>query len=283
MQPLKIQWFPGHMTKAKRMMESQLKLVDIVIEMLDARIPRSSSNPLLIPLVGGKPKIVVLNKIDLADQALADEYAERLRSHGLPTVLLDSTDQNNYKKLLSVIKEVAKPLLQKWLNKGVKNKSIRVMIVGIPNVGKSSLINRMIGKAKVKTGDKPGVTRGQQWLSIGQNIELLDTPGILWPKFEDPDIAFGLAVTGAIKDDIFDNEIAVQLLLHKLQQHYPKELTARYNIDISTLTADELINEIAKKRGCLKTGGVIDRDKAIGLILREYRDGKIGRFVLDDL
>lgn len=280
----KIQWFPGHMTKARRMMEAQIKLVDIVIEMLDARIPCSSSNPVLIEIVGNKPKIVVLNKVDLADANELQKLVEKFKARDIPVVCLNSVNGGDYKKLITMIKQVAKPMLDKWLKRGVKNKSIRVMIAGIPNVGKSSLINRLVGKAKTKTGDKPGVTRGQQWLSISENIELLDTPGILWPKFEDPQIGFALAVTGAVKDNVFDVEYAVYLLLARLSQKYPQALQARYEISAEQLTDIELmVEQIAKKRGCVRAGGVVDKEKVIQLVLREYRDGKIGKIVLDDI
>lgn len=280
----KIQWFPGHMTKARRMMEAQIKLVDIVIEMLDARIPCSSSNPVLIEIVGNKPKIVVLNKVDLADANELQKLVEKFKARDIPVVCLNSVNGGDYKKLITMIKQVAKPMLDKWLKRGVKNKSIRVMIAGIPNVGKSSLINRLVGKAKTKTGDKPGVTRGQQWLSISENIELLDTPGILWPKFEDPQIGFALAVTGAVKDNVFDVEYAVHLLLARLSQKYPQALQARYEISAEQLTDIELmVEQIAKKRGCVRAGGVVDKEKVIQLVLREYRDGKIGKIVLDEI
>lgn len=280
----KIQWFPGHMTKAKRMMEKQIKLVDIVIEMLDARIPYSSSNPILMDIIGNKPKIIVFNKVDLADIGRLDAYAQKLKNKGIPLVYLNSVIGGDYKKLLTTIRTVAQPMLEKWQKKGVKNKAVRVMIVGIPNVGKSSLINRLLGKSKVKTGDKPGVTRGEQWINIGNNIELLDTPGILWPKFEEPEIGFSLAVTGAIKDEVFDNQQAVEILLSRLLENYPEALKECYDIEIdSELSIAEILLVIAQKRGCLRSGGVPDISKVINIVLREYRDGKIGRFVIDNV
>ncbi|MEG0832297.1 MAG: ribosome biogenesis GTPase YlqF, partial [Acidaminococcaceae bacterium] len=208
----KIQWFPGHMTKAKRMMETQLKLVDVVVEMLDARIPRSSSNPMLIEMLGTKPKIIALNKMDMADPAKSDQWLARFKENGLPVVKIDCVTGKGIKQMLAVIQEVAKPMQEKWAKKGVRNRSIRVMIVGVPNVGKSTLINRLVGKVKVVAADRPGVTRGQQWITIAKGLELLDTPGVLWPKFEDPEVGFALAVTGAIREDVFDRELAVELL-----------------------------------------------------------------------
>ncbi len=282
---LKIQWFPGHMTKAKRMMEANIKMVDVVIEMLDARIPRSSSNPMLMNICGNKPKIVVFNKADLVSASELKEYMGVLKEKGLTCVALNSASGTDYKKLLGAIKQVAAPLLAKWAAKGVRNKSIRVMIAGIPNVGKSSLINRMVGKAKAKTGDTPGVTRAEQWLKIADNIELLDTPGVLWPKFDDKNVAWGLAMTGAIKDDIFDIEQVVCLFLERMLIAKPELLQDRFALESEHLVEDTemLIENIARKRGCLRTGGVADVPKVVKLVLREYRDGKVGKFILDSI
>ncbi|WP_443686791.1 ribosome biogenesis GTPase YlqF, partial [Phascolarctobacterium faecium] len=182
----KIQWFPGHMTKAKRMMEQQLKLVDVVVEMLDARIPRSSSNPMLIQMLGDKPKVVALNKIDMADPEKTEKWLQTFKNSGLPVCKVDCSTGKGVKQMVAAIQQVARPVTDKWLRKGVRNRSIRVMIVGVPNVGKSTLINRLVGKNKVVAADRPGVTRGQQWVTIAKGLELLDTPGVLWPKFEDP-------------------------------------------------------------------------------------------------
>ncbi|MBR4958522.1 MAG: ribosome biogenesis GTPase YlqF, partial [Phascolarctobacterium sp.] len=211
----KIQWFPGHMTKAKRMMESQIKLVDVVVEMLDARIPRSSTNPMLIDVLGNKPKVIALNKTDMADNAKTELWMQKLKNSGLPVCKVDCATGKGVKQLISMIQVAAKPVLDKWLKKGVRNRSVRVMIVGIPNVGKSTLINRLVGKNKVVAADKPGVTRGQQWVTIAKGLELLDTPGVLWPKFEDPEVGFCLAATGAIKEDVFDREDATELLVER--------------------------------------------------------------------
>ena len=202
----KIQWFPGHMTKAKRMMEQQLKLVDVVVEMLDARIPRSSSNPMLIQMLGDKPKVVALNKSDMADPEKTEKWLQTFKNSGLPVCKVDCSTGKGVKQMVAAIQQVAKPVTDKWLRKGVRNRSIRVMIVGVPNVGKSTLINRLVGKNKVVAADRPGVTRGQQWVTIAKGLELLDTPGVLWPKFEDPEVGFCLAVTGAIKEDVYDRD-----------------------------------------------------------------------------
>ncbi len=279
----KIQWFPGHMTKAKRMMESQVKLVDVVVEMLDARIPRSSTNPMLINVLGNKPKVIALNKTDMADNAKTDLWMQKLKNSGLPVCKVDCATGKGVKQLISMIQVAAKPVLDKWLKKGVRNRSVRVMIVGIPNVGKSTLINRLVGKNKVVAADKPGVTRGQQWITIAKGLELLDTPGVLWPKFEDPEVGFCLAVTGAIKEDVFDREQATELLVERLMQRYPEELKSKYAIEFEN--SDDVravVTKIATSRGCIKAGGVLDLDRVIQTVLRDFRSGRLGRFTLDE-
>lgn len=279
----KIQWFPGHMTKAKRMMESQIKLVDVVVEMLDARIPRSSTNPMLINVLGNKPKVIALNKTDMADNAKTELWMQKLKNSGLPVCKIDCATGKGVKQLISMIQVAAKPVLDKWLKKGVRNRSVRVMIVGIPNVGKSTLINRFVGKNKVVAADKPGVTRGQQWITIAKGLELLDTPGVLWPKFEDPEVGFCLAATGAIKEDVFDREQATELLIERLMQRYPEELKSKYAVEFEN--SDDVravISKIATSRGCIKAGGVLDLDRVIQTVLRDFRSGRLGRFTLDE-
>lgn len=279
----KIQWFPGHMTKAKRMMEAQVKLVDVVVEMLDARIPRSSTNPMLLGLLGGKPKIVALNKTDMADPLQTELWIEKLRSSGLMVCKVDCSTGKGVKQLIAAVQQAARPVIDKWLQKGVRSRSVRVMIVGIPNVGKSTLINRLVGKNKVAASDKPGVTRGQQWVSIAKGLELLDTPGVLWPKFEDPEAGFCLAVTGAIKEEVFDREQAAELLLERLLERYPELLTAKYAIKIENSdVVKDVVAKIANSRGCIKTGGVLDTDKVFQLVLRDFRSGRLGRCTLDE-
>ena len=279
----KIQWFPGHMTKAKRMMESQIKLVDVVVEMLDARIPRSSTNPMLINVLGNKPKVIALNKTDMADNAKTELWMQKLKNSGLPVCKIDCATGKGVKQLISMIQVAAKPVLDKWLKKGVRNRSVRVMIVGIPNVGKSTLINRLVGKNKVVAADKPGVTRGQQWITIAKGLELLDTPGVLWPKFEDPEVGFCLAATGAIKEDVFCREQATELLIERLMQRYPEELKSKYAVEFEN--SDDVravISKIATSRGCIKAGGVLDLDRVIQTVLRDFRSGRLGRFTLDE-
>ena len=279
----KIQWFPGHMTKAKRMMEAQIKLVDVVVEMLDARIPRSSTNPMLQNVLGAKPKVIALNKIDMADTAKTELWLEKLKHSGLPVCKIDCATGKGVKQLISAIQLAAKPVIEKWLKKGVRNRPVRVMIVGIPNVGKSTLINRLVGKNKVMAADKPGVTRGQQWVTIAKGLELLDTPGVLWPKFEDPSVGFALAATGAIKEDVFDRQDAVQLLLDFLLQKYPEALASKYAVTVEEQeTAPSVMAKIATARGCLKAGGMLDLDKVDQLVLRDFRSGRLGRFTVDE-
>ena len=279
----KIQWFPGHMTKAKRMMESQIKLVDVVVEMLDARIPRSSTNPMLQNVLGNKPKVIALNKIDMADNAKTELWLEKLKNSGLPVCKIDCATGKGVKQLISAIQLAAKPVIDKWLKKGVRNRPVRVMIVGIPNVGKSTLINRLVGKNKVMAADKPGVTRGQQWVTIAKGLELLDTPGVLWPKFEDPSVGFALAATGAIKEDVFDRRDAVELLLDFMLKKYPAELAGKYAVELAEgETVQTVMTKIANARGCLKAGGLLDLDKVDQLVLRDFRSGRLGRFTVDE-
>lgn len=282
LEDFKIQWFPGHMTKAKRMMESQIKLVDVVVEMLDARIPRSSTNPMLQDILGNKPKVIALNKLDMADKAQTDLWVEKIKNSGLPVCKLDCATGKGVKQLISAIQLAAKPVIDKWLKKGVRNRPVRVMIVGIPNVGKSTLINRLVGKNKVMAADRPGVTRGQQWVTIAKGLELLDTPGVLWPKFEDPSVGFALAATGAIKEDVFDRESAVELLIDFLLKNYSQELATKYAVSLEEGDdVNAVMAKIATSRGCLKAGGLLDIDKVVQLVLRDFRAGRIGRFTID--
>ncbi|MBP2635476.1 MAG: rbgA [Firmicutes bacterium] len=278
-----IHWFPGHMTKAQRMIREQLKLIDVVIELLDARIPLSSANPVIAELVEGKPKVVALNKSDLAETAQTAEWIRHFRSQGFTTVALDSSTGKGTKELVNKVEQEAAEKLAKLTAKGIKGRAVRAMILGIPNVGKSSLINRLIGTATAKTGDKPGVTRGQQWLKVGKNLELLDTPGVLWPRMDDQEVAFKLAVTGAIKDDIYDMEKVILDLLRILNTDYRERLCERYKVTPEQLPDDveELLALIGAKRGCLRSGGVVDYEKARRIILTDFRSGKLGQFTLD--
>ncbi|MBQ0067876.1 MAG: ribosome biogenesis GTPase YlqF [Phascolarctobacterium sp.] len=281
---LKIQWFPGHMTKARRMMEEQIKLVDVVVEMLDARIPQSSTNPLLLQVIGSKPRVLVLNKTDMADADATEAWFNKFKSKNLPVIKIDCATGKGTKQLLALIQQAAKPVIDKWLKKGVKNRSIRVMIVGIPNVGKSTLINRLVGKNKTAAQDRPGVTRGQQWVTIAKGLELLDTPGVLYPKIENPQTGFFLAVTGAVREEVYDRETATILLTEWLLNKHPDALQNCYNIEITaTDTAETVLGKIAVARGYLKTGGMADMNKVYPLILKDFRSAKIGKFTLDEI
>lgn len=283
LQDFKIQWFPGHMTKAKRMMESQIKLVDVVVEMLDARIPRSSTNPMLQDILGNKPKVIALNKIDMSDNIKTELWLEKFKHSGLPVCKVDCATGKGVKQLVAAVQAAAKPVIDKWLKKGVRNRPVRVMIVGIPNVGKSTLINRLVGKNKVMAADRPGVTRGQQWVTIAKGLELLDTPGVLWPKFEDPQVGFALAVTGAIKEDVFDREQATELLISFLLAKYPQDLQKKYVVSLNESDdVNAVMSKIAIARGCLKSGGQLDLDKVYQLVLRDFRAGRLGRFTIDE-
>ncbi|SMC67046.1 ribosome biogenesis GTPase YlqF [Sporomusa malonica] len=278
-----IHWFPGHMAKAQRMISAQLKLIDVVIELLDARIPISSANPIISELVGAKPKVVALNKSDLAEPARTAEWIQHFRGMGFTTVTLDAASGKGSKELVNKVEQEASEKIAKLAAKGIKGRPVRAMILGIPNVGKSSLINRLLGTATAKTGDRPGVTRGQQWLKVGKNLELLDTPGVLWPKMDDQEVAFKLAVTGAIKDDIYDMEKVILKLLGILRENYSDRLRERYKLTQDQLPEDivELLELIGSKRGCLRSGGAVDYEKARRIILTDFRSNKLGQFTLD--
>ncbi len=278
-----IHWFPGHMAKAQRMIREQLSLIDVVIELLDARIPISSANPIIAELVGTKPRVVALNKADLAETGRTAEWLRHFRSLGFTTVTLDAASGKGAKELVNKVEQEASDKIARLTAKGIKGRAVRAMILGIPNVGKSSLINRLLGTATAKTGDRPGVTRGQQWLKVGKNLELLDTPGVLWPKMDDQEVAFKLAVTGAIKDDIYDMEKVILRLLEILRADYSDRLRDRYKLTQEQLPEDttELLALIGAKRGCLRSGGVVDEEKARRIILTDFRSGKLGQFTLD--
>ncbi|MBU2701229.1 ribosome biogenesis GTPase A [Sporomusaceae bacterium BoRhaA] len=277
-----IHWFPGHMTKAKRMIESQLRLVDVVIELLDARIPLSSSNPLIPTITKDKPRVIALNKSDMADRSFTDDWIHYYKDKGIHVVAIDSMTGKGTKQLVSQVEISVADKIARLKAKGIQNRSVRAMILGIPNVGKSSLINRLLGSATVKTGDKAGVTRGQQWIKIGKNLELLDTPGVLWPKQNDQEVAFKLAVTGAMNDEVFDMEEVALKLLETLSFDYPVNLIERYKLsEPLPSVSQELLELIGRKRGCIRSGGVIDTEKVIRMIITEFRTGKLGSISLD--
>lgn len=277
-----VHWFPGHMAKATRMIKDYVKKVDVVIELLDARIPRSSANPVITEVVGQKPHIIVLNKVDLADAKATKAWTEFFTAQGITVLAIDSKTGKGKKQLVKVVERLSKPIIDKWTAKGIRSRSVRTIILGIPNVGKSTLINSLAGAAATRTADKPGHTRGQQWVKIGKNLELLDTPGVLWPKLEDQRAAARLAMTGAISDDVYDLEAVMKQLLTQLTEQARDVLMARYKLKEEHLVStDTLLDAIGRKRGCLVSGGVVDLDKARRIILNDYRSAKLGLLTLD--
>ena len=277
-----INWFPGHMKKARELVEQNLKLVDVVIELLDARIPMASANPMLREIIQGKPCIVALNKSDLADARATKAWISCFRNQGMKAVAVDSIKGNGLKLLVHLAEEAARPQTEKLVKKGANARRARAMILGIPNVGKSSLINRLAGAARAKAEDRPGVTRAKQWIRIGADLDLLDMPGILWPKIEDPKVALKLAFTGAIKDDILDMEQIADLLLFVLQRDYADRLAERFKLTKGVPeNLAELKEEIGRRRGCLVKGGAVDLEKVQRIVLTEFRAGKFGLVTLD--
>lgn len=274
-----LQWFPGHMKKAQRLIQENLKLVDIVIELLDARIPLSSQNPMLREIIQDKPRLIVLNKADLA--ANVDAWLKKFREENLKAVAVDAVKGTGIKNLIALAKSLAADKTHKLVKHGAKPRAARVMIVGIPNVGKSSLINRLAGMNHTKIENRPGVTRAKQWIKIADGLDLLDTPGILYPKFDDAEVALKLSWTYAVSDEIHDLEPTVCKLLETLAEKFPAGLIERYKISIGG-NGHELLNQIGLKRGCIRKGGVLDVDKVLHLVLSEFRDGKLGKVNLDD-
>ncbi|MDF0725206.1 ribosome biogenesis GTPase YlqF [Cytobacillus sp. S13-E01] len=271
-----IQWFPGHMAKARRQVTEKLKFIDIVFELVDARIPAASRNPMIDEIITNKPRLVLLNKADMADPRMTKEWISFYKKQGIHALAIDSQTGSGLKQIITSSKEILKEKFDKMAAKGIKPRAIRALIVGIPNVGKSTLINRLAKKNIAKTGDRPGVTKAQQWIKVGKELELLDTPGILWPKFEDQQVGQKLAVTGAIKDTIINlQDIAVYALTF-LKEKYPNRLKERYNLDEYPEDIVSLFDEIGKRRGCMVSGGYIDYDKTAELILRELRSEKLG-------
>ncbi|RED65999.1 ribosome biogenesis GTPase YlqF [Cohnella lupini] len=282
-----IQWFPGHMTRAKRQIEEKLKLIDVVFELLDARIPQSSRNPMVDEITSSKPRLVLLNKADLADPKQTAEWSDYFRSKGLATHTIDANAGTGVKDLANKAKELLQEKIQRQIDKGMKPRPVRALIVGIPNVGKSTLINRLAGRNIAITGDRPGVTKGQQWIRFGGELELLDTPGILWPKFDDPIAGFRLAATGAIKEDVIHIDEVACFVLKVLVENYGPALKERYGLEglpselPDMQAAIEVLESIGKRRGCIVSGGHVDYDKTATLLLRDLRSGKLGRMTLE--
>lgn len=273
------QWYPGHMTKAKRMMEENIKLIDLIVEVVDARIPMSSRNPDIDDLGKNKARLLLLNKSDLADQKKTEEWSSFFQKKGFYVLKLNSKTGAGVKEVLPVVMEACREKIERDRRRGIKNRPIRAMVVGIPNVGKSTFINAFAGKACTKTGNKPGVTKGKQWIRINKNIELLDTPGILWPKFEDQQVGARLAMVGSIKDEILNLEELSLQLLECLSKDYPGLLEERYGIEESDPLP--MLEQIAENRKCIQKGGQLDYSKAANIILEEFRNGKIGKITLE--
>lgn len=279
---MNINWYPGHMKKTKELLQENLKMVDIVIELLDARIPVSSKNPVIDKIIGSKPRIVLMNKSDLASSDVNDSWKNYFDKSNIPVLFINATYNTGTDKILDEINKILKEKLDKRKARGIKNTTVRAMIVGIPNVGKSTLINSLAGRKGAKTGNRPGVTKCKQWIKLKGNIELLDTPGILWPKFEDKQVALKLAFTGAIKDEILDTETLALKLVENIIKIDANLLEKRYDIEVrEENTALEVMENIASKRGCVIRGGETDYSRVSGIILDEFRKGTIGRVTLD--
>ncbi len=279
---MNIQWFPGHMAKTRRLLAENLKLVDVVVELLDARIPASSKNPEIDSIIQNKPRLLVLNKADTADAGRTEEWARWYKSQGIQAIFVDSIKGTGLNKLKVQLKAMMKDRFARDREKGRLFRPIRTMIVGIPNVGKSTFINKIAGKAVAVTGDRPGVTKGKQWIRLNPEIDLLDTPGILWPKFDDQNIALNLAFTGAIKDDIMDVTEVAAALAQKLSVEYPEIFAGRYKLQsIEGLTGYELLQTAGKNRGCILPGGEVDLRRIAIILLDEFRGGKIGKITLE--
>ena len=279
-----IQWFPGHMTKTKRQIQASLKLVDAVAEILDARIPLSSKNPDLQKLIQNKPKVVLLNKCDMANQTATSRWIDYYASRGITAIAVDCKSGKGLNKFAPAVNNVLSERRERLKAKGMVNPMLRIMIVGIPNVGKSSFINRVAKQNRAKVEDRPGVTRGNQWYSIAKNIEMLDTPGVLWPKFDDKIVGERLAFTGAVKDQLLDTELLAVRLLDFLRSLKPADFIARFkleDIDLDAIDSYELLNVIGKKRGMLISGGEINTERAAIMLLDEFRSGKLGRITLE--
>jgi ribosome biogenesis GTPase A len=269
------------MAKARRQIEEKLKQVDIVMELLDARLPLASRNPMIDEITGHKPRLVLFTKGDMADEAVTNDWISYFTEIGVPVLPIDAKTGKGVPKIASTCEKILEPLFVTRQKKGIVSKKMRAVVLGIPNVGKSSLINRLAGRHATQTGDRPGVTKAQQWIRVGKKLELLDTPGILWPKFEDPDVGMRLAMSGAIKEDILPTEEVALHTLKYTSHRYPKLLEERYGVEVVEQTPVELLDEIGKKRGCLMRGGEIDWDKAADIVMGDLRSGRLGRISLE--
>lgn len=279
-----IQWFPGHMTKTKRKIQSSLKLIDVVVEIIDARIPISSSNPDLAEIIQNKPKLVLLNKCDKANKSANQEWVNYYAKKGIKALPVDCKTGRGLNKFIPSVREILSDKFEAQKNKGIKNPILRLMIVGIPNVGKSSFINRVSKQSRAKVEDRPGVTRGNQWYTISNDLEMLDTPGVLWPKFEDEKVGLHLAFTGAVKDQVIDIELLAIDFLDAMLKNITPQFLERFKLkeaDLDGVQAYELLEIIGRKRGMLISGGEINTERAANLVMDEYRDGKFGNITLE--
>ena len=280
---MNIQWYPGHMTKAKRAMKEDLKLIDLVIELVDARVPLSSRNPDIDDLGAGKARIVLLNKADLADEALNRRWAQWFTERGMHVVKIDARNKGTLKQIQAVVQEACKEKIERDRKRGILNRPIRATVVGIPNVGKSTFINSFAGKACAKTGNKPGVTKGNQWIRLNKTLELLDTPGILWPKFEDQQVGLKLALIGSINDEILNRDELALELVSFLNRRYPGVLAERYQLEnAGDCDTTQVLEQVARQRSCLAKGGELDLPKAARLLLDDFRSGRLGRITLEE-
>lgn len=277
---MNFQWYPGHMTKAKRQMQEDIKLIDLVIELVDARVPLASRNPDIDELGKNKYRLILMNKADLADKEKTKQWSNYFKKMGFFVVSLDARTKNSMKSITDIVMEACKEKIERDRKRGIKNRPVRAMVVGIPNVGKSTFINSYAGKACAKTGNKPGVTKGKQWIRLSKSVELLDTPGILWPKFEDQSVGLKLALIGSIKDEILNvDELAVELIKFLISS-YPGLLSERYDVNESGDITDIII-EIAKNRKCVSKGAEVDYSKAAALVIDDFRSGKLGKITLE--
>lgn len=276
---MQFQWYPGHMTKAKRAMQEDIKLIDVIIELVDSRVPYSSKNPDIDQLANGKSRVLLMNRYDLADPVITEEWIGYYEAKGYYVAKVNSKSGKGVKAVQGIIQEACKAKIERDRRRGILNRPVRAMIVGIPNVGKSTFINSFAGKACTKTGNKPGVTKGKQWIRLNKSVELLDTPGILWPKFEDQNVGLRLAYIGSIKDELYNVYELSVLLAGYLSESYPQAVSEYY--DITGGTVEDQLRQIAEKRGCLKSGGEFDLDKAGKYLVDDFRNGRLGNISLE--
>lgn len=279
---MEFQWYPGHMAKAKKAMQEDIKLIDVIIELVDSRIPYSSKNPDIDSLANGKSRVMVMNKYDLADSSVTDEWVEYYESKGYFVAKANSKDRTGIKTINNIIQKACSQKIERDRRRGILNRPVRAMVAGIPNVGKSTFINSFTGRACTKTGNKPGVTKGKQWIRLNKNVELLDTPGILWPKFEDQDSGMRLAFIGSIKDELYNIYELSILLIKFLLENYPGAINSCYKTEIPAGSSEaEVLGIIAKCRGCIKSGAEPDLDKAGKCLVDDFRAGRLGRITLE--